>query len=231
VLFITHDFGVVAEVAHRVAVLRLGDLVEVGDKHDVLQRPQHDYTKMLIGAVPTLHLHASAPTDASAPVVLKARGPGQDLPRQGLVRQGAQGARGAGRELRDPPRPDAGHRGRIGLGQEHGGALHRAPDRPHRRRGAARQRRHRDAPARALRPLRKRVQIVFQDPYRSLNPRRTVAEAMIEGPVNYGMAPHAPRWPRRASCWRWCAWTPARWTATRTSSAAASASASASPAR
>jgi peptide/nickel transport system ATP-binding protein len=43
------------------------------------------------------------------------------------------------------------------------------------------------SPAR-LRPLRKRVQIVFQDPYRSLNPRRTVGEAMIEGPMNYGLA-------------------------------------------
>jgi len=39
-----------------------------------------------------------------------------------------------------------------------------------------------------LRPLRRRVQIVFQDPYRSLNPRRTVAEALIEGPVNYGLS-------------------------------------------
>ena len=60
VLFITHDFGVVAELAHRVAVLRLGDLVEVGSKQEVLQQPRHDYTRMLIGAVPTLKLQQRA---------------------------------------------------------------------------------------------------------------------------------------------------------------------------
>jgi peptide/nickel transport system ATP-binding protein len=38
-----------------------------------------------------------------------------------------------------------------------------------------------------LRPLRRRVQIIFQDPYRSLNPRRSVGEAIIEGPLNYGV--------------------------------------------
>ena len=53
-LFITHDFGVVAEIADRVAVLRAGALVEVGPAREVLSAPRHDYTKMLIDAVPSL---------------------------------------------------------------------------------------------------------------------------------------------------------------------------------
>ena len=73
VLFITHDFGVVAEIAQRVAVLRLGELVEFGTRDEVLRHPRHEYTKMLIRAVPTL-----APIDraanADAPVVLELRG-------------------------------------------------------------------------------------------------------------------------------------------------------------
>ncbi len=186
VLFITHDFGVVAELADRVAVLRLGDLVEVGPKHDVLQRPQHDYTRMLIGAVPTLRLH-ERPVDTTAPVVLTARKldktyhdrswfgkartvhAAQDVDfeiRKGQT-LGIVGESGSGKStvarcvvrLIDPTG------GEIRLGADDIATM----------------------PARALRPLRKRVQIVFQDPYRSLNPRRTVGQAMIEGPVNYGM--------------------------------------------
>jgi peptide/nickel transport system ATP-binding protein len=187
VLFITHDFGVVAEVAHRVAVLRLGDLVEIGPKQDVLQRPQHDYTRMLMAAVPTLHLKERA-CDADAPVVLKVTGLNKtydDKSWFGKRRQvhaaqdvnfeirrgqtlGIVGESGSGKStvarcivrLIDPSG------GQVLLGSDDIAMM-----------GAS-----------ALRPLRRRVQIVFQDPYRSLNPRRTVAQALVEGPVNYGLS-------------------------------------------
>ena len=54
IMFITHDFGVVAEIADRVAVMRQGELVEQGQAGDVLLRPQHDYTRALVAAVPSL---------------------------------------------------------------------------------------------------------------------------------------------------------------------------------
>jgi peptide/nickel transport system ATP-binding protein len=190
VLFITHDFGVVAEVAHRVAVLRLGTLVELGGKDEVLQRPRHAYTRMLIGAVPTLTLKART-SDPDAPFVLRVRGlekTYQDrswFGRRRTVRAasdvdfeirrgqtlGIVGESGSGKStvarcivrLVDPSG------GSVLLG---GGAGEDIAT-------MSRQ---------TLRPLRRRVQIVFQDPYRSLNPRRTVADALIEGPVNYGLS-------------------------------------------
>jgi len=54
IMFITHDFGVVAEIADRVAVMRHGVLVEQGLADDILLRPRHDYTRALIAAVPSL---------------------------------------------------------------------------------------------------------------------------------------------------------------------------------
>ncbi|MDH4095340.1 MAG: ABC transporter ATP-binding protein [Betaproteobacteria bacterium] len=185
VLFITHDFGVVAEIAHRVAVLRLGELVEIGARDEVLKRPRHDYTKMLIGSVPTLKPHAR-PADGTAPVVLATRGLSKtyrdrswlsrhrDVPaaldvnlevRKGQT-LGIVGESGSGKStvarcivrLIDPSS------GAVVIHGEDIAAL------PHRR----------------LQPMRRRVQIVFQDPYRSLNPRRKVLDAIIEGPLNYG---------------------------------------------
>lgn len=51
-LFITHDFGVVAEICDKVAVMRYGEIVEAGTTAEVLRNPQHDYTKRLIACVP-----------------------------------------------------------------------------------------------------------------------------------------------------------------------------------
>jgi len=187
VLFITHDFGVVAEIAHRVAVLRLGELVEVGTRDEVLQRPRHPYTRMLIGAVPALEPRPRRP-DPAIPVVLETRGLGKVY---------AQGRWfGKGREVRAAEDVNLKlRRGQtLGLVGESGSGkstvarcLVRLLDPT-----AGEIRLHGEdiarARPRALRPLRRRVQIVFQDPYRSLNPRRKVGEAIIEGPLNFGVA-------------------------------------------
>ena len=54
VMFITHDFGVVSEIADRVIVMRQGEQVEEGTAKTVLGRPEHAYTKQLLAAVPTM---------------------------------------------------------------------------------------------------------------------------------------------------------------------------------
>ena len=60
VLFITHDFGVVAEIADRVAVMQQGRIVETGPAQQVLRAPAHPYTRALVGAVPPLDAAAAA---------------------------------------------------------------------------------------------------------------------------------------------------------------------------
>ncbi|MFM7705896.1 MAG: ABC transporter ATP-binding protein [Rubrivivax sp.] len=193
VLFITHDFGVVAEIAHRVAVLRLGELVELGDKRQVLQRPEHPYTRMLMAAVPTLNT-AARPTDPAAPVVLKVQGLAKTYRGGGWIgkRRDVHAAREVSFEIRRGQ--TLGIVGESGSGKStvarcivrlidpSAGTVHLSD--PH---DLSRSDDIAMLEPAALRPLRKRVQIVFQDPYRSLNPRRTIGEAMVEGPMNYGL--------------------------------------------
>src|SRR5690348_9711703 len=71
VLFITHDMGVVAEIADRVAVMRQGRLVETGTLDDVLRKPTMEYTRNLLSSVPSLVPRASRP-ETTEPVVLEA---------------------------------------------------------------------------------------------------------------------------------------------------------------
>jgi len=187
VLFITHDFGVVAEIARRVAVLRLGRLVETGDKDAVLKRPQHDYTVMLMASVPNLKPHGRK-VPADAPIVLQTRKLEMTYRDRGwfAARREVHAAADVSLEVRRGQ--TLGIVGESGSGKSTvarcivrlidptgGEVLIHGEEIAHRSH-------------RALRPLRRRVQIVFQDPYRSLNPRRTVGEAIIEGPVNYGLS-------------------------------------------
>jgi peptide/nickel transport system ATP-binding protein len=190
VLFITHDFGVVAEIADRVSVLRLGTLVESGAARDVLMRPQHVYTRMLLESVPAL-APRKQPLPDSTPVQLRTRqltrvfGSGGwfgkrrkvraaeavDLTAQkgetlGIVGESGSGKSTVARMIAHLIEPTSGE---IVLDGEPVAHL----------RGAAAHR------------FRRKVQVVFQDPYRSLNPRRTVGAAIAEGPINFGASQEA----------------------------------------
>jgi peptide/nickel transport system ATP-binding protein len=186
VLFVTHDFGVVADIAHRVAVLREGRLVEVGGKAEVLTRPRHDYTRLLIGAVPKLEPHAR-PIAPDAPVVLSTHALSKTYVERSWLRKTREvpAARDVTLEVRKGQ--TLGIVGESGSGKStvarcivrliepSGGEIRLSGV------DLARMR------PREMRPLRRRVQMVFQDPYRSLNPRRSVGDAIIEGPLNYGV--------------------------------------------
>jgi len=192
VLFITHDFGVVAEVAHRVVVMQHGRVVEQGSTEEVLRRPRDDYTRMLIRSVPSLSPPARAAITA-APSVLETQGLTKTYVSGGFFekRRVVRAARDVNLHVRRGE--TLGVVGESGSGKStvarciarliepsDGAILIEGADVAKLSSGA-------------LRPHRKRVQIVFQDPYRSLNPRRTVGAAIVEGPVNFGMAPNVAR--------------------------------------
>ncbi len=187
VLFITHDFGVVAEIAHRVVVMQHGRVVEIGSRDEIISRPREPYTQMLIRSVPSLHPPDRKPNastvalstnklcktyssggflagkrrvvKAAADVTIDVRR-GETV---GIVGESGSGKTTVARCIARLIHPTS---GTIRIGDVDVATL----------------------PERRLRPHRKHVQIVFQDPYRSLNPRRTVGASIIEGPVNFGLA-------------------------------------------
>ena len=192
VLFITHDFGVVAEVADRVAVLRYGELVEVGPAAEILRAPKHPYTRMLIDSVPS-HTPPTATAQAlsalrEAPLVLDVRGLEKTYTTTSLFAGGRSVKAAQDISISIRKGETLGIVGESGSGKSTvarcvarlidptGGNILLGSD------DIARM------PAGRLRELRRKVQIVFQDPYRSLNPRRSVGLSIIEGPMNYGVS-------------------------------------------
>ena len=187
VLFITHDMGVVAEIADQVLVMNQGEVVESAARDEVLCRPRAAYTRQLLSAVPAMTPPAPRPV-ATGAVQLAGHDVGKTyVARDWLGRArptvalehaelalragetvGVVGESGSGKStlarclirLIDPTA------GRIHWGDAEVAHL----------------------PESQLRPLRHRVQVVFQDPNRSLNPRRTVGQSLIEGAMNFGQS-------------------------------------------
>jgi peptide/nickel transport system ATP-binding protein len=190
VLFITHDFGVVAEIAHRVAVMQHGRIVETGEAAQVLNRPQHAYTRMLMGSVPSL-VPPQRPEPETRDVALQTR--------QLVKTYGTAGWFGRGRVIKAVKGVDLTlHRGEtVGIVGESGSGkstvarcIVRLID-PTSGEVLIDGQNIASLSQSQLRPRRRDVQIVFQDPYRSLNPRRTVGQSIVEGPMNFGLSHEA----------------------------------------
>ena len=253
IVFITHDLGVIAEIADEVLVMYRGKEVEYGPVLDIFSRPKHPYTKGLLACRPRLesnfrrlptvddfmetrteHGEVRVVEKTMDPARLKQlceQGRGRLLhPKSALAamghpweqdkhtsrcedgrrRHGAAlerhespslfpcsprhpGSRGRPCEsrrrhqLRRVPRPDAGPRGRERLRQDHRRPRDPPAHRTHRRPRQLQGHRHRVVGASDLRELREKIQIVFQDPYGSLNPRMTIETTLTEPMVIHGI--------------------------------------------
>ena len=185
VLFITHDFGVVAEIADQVVVLQLGTQVESGDKMAVLTQPREAYTRMLLDAVPAL-----APVDRPAVShtypLLEARALCKTYVTGGWPKKKVEVFAAKQVSLRIHPSETVGIVGESGSGKSTVARCIARLIEPTAGDIFADGRSVAQLNGRALSPFRRHVQVVFQDPYRSLDPRQTVGASIIEGPLNFG---------------------------------------------
>ena len=225
--FITHDFGVVARIADRVAVMREGRIVETGTLEDVLERPAHAYTRQLLAAVPenlartSRHelsggrrppaaraggtpalpgtagvgelAAAASPGErsgtASPPELVRLDGLEVHFPiRQGVLKRTVGHVRAVdGVDLRIQRGQILALVGESGCGKTTlGRAVLRLVE-PTAGRVHFDGRELTGLGRRDMRPMRRRLQFVFQDPASSLNPRLTVATALTEPMAAHGI--------------------------------------------
>lgn len=189
ILFITHDFGVVAEIADRVAVLRLGELVEEGPANDVLNHPQHPYTKALIASVPALTPPEPKPSVDAQPIILKASALRKTFKARGGLLTGKRSAVPAVKDLSFELRQGEtlGVVGESGSGKT---TVSRIVTRLLEADSGKVDVNGKDflsASPREVRAMRKDIQMVFQDPMASLNPRRRVVDLIAQGPIVHGV--------------------------------------------
>lgn len=190
VMFITHDFGVVAEIADSVIVMEKGKIVEQGSAQQVLTAPNHDYTKRLIAAVPRLtDVDRQKDHAADADRILKVENLNkvyrsgsklfgkerivnavQDVSFElvrgrtlGIVGESGSGKSSLGKLLIKLMSNDGGKI--LFDGQDIASLTEKE-----------------------FRPLRPKIQMIFQDPFASLNPRSTIGHILTVGPIAHGLS-------------------------------------------
>jgi peptide/nickel transport system ATP-binding protein len=190
VLFITHDFGVVADIADHVVVMQHGRVVESGPVSQVLREPQHPYTRRLIQAVPRLRTDGAAPGAVPTPLLQIER-----VSKTYPARRTSLFGRGGRHLALDEVSLSIGSGEIVGLIGESGsgkttlgqcvtrlldvdGGRILLDGRP-----------IQDLRGRALKALRSQVQMIFQDPFASLNPRHRVGRIVTENAILSGVAP------------------------------------------
>ncbi|RUZ76657.1 ABC transporter ATP-binding protein [Mesorhizobium sp. M7A.F.Ca.US.006.01.1.1] len=187
ILFITHDFGVVADIADRVVVMKEGRVIESGKADDVLEAPSQPYTRRLIEAVPVLHANETDRQDAGEPFLV-VRGLSKTYrDRRAPWRRQASATRALdgvdltiGRGETVALVGESGS-GKTTLGQcvvgladwDEGSLSFDGRDLA----GTTRER-----------TLRPRIQMVFQDPFASLNPRHRVRRILTEAAIVNGLS-------------------------------------------
>jgi peptide/nickel transport system ATP-binding protein len=220
VVFITHDMGVVAEIADRVVVMWKGRKVEEGAAAQVLERPQHPYTQALLAAVPRLGSMRNEPTPKPFPETEAA----DAAPPRGFFSQA--GEAGVAALTPHPPILEvanlvtrfpvrSGLFGRVsarvhavedvsfslqagetlalvgesGCGKSTTGRSILRLVEPTGGRVLFEGQDVRALDPQGLRKMRQRMQMIFQDPFASLNPRKSVGDAIAEPIIVHGLAP------------------------------------------
>ncbi|MDW9416755.1 ABC transporter ATP-binding protein [Sinorhizobium meliloti] len=178
-LFITHDLGIVRKIADRVCVMTKGKIVETGPTAEIFANPQHAYTRHLLASEPR---GEPPPSDASGPIVIEARDMKVWFPiKAGFLRRVVDHVKAVdGIDLTLRAGQTLGVVGESGSGKTTLGlALTRLISSKGRIAFVGE-----DIDAysfREMRPLRNRMQVVFQDPYGSLSPRMSIADIIGEG--------------------------------------------------
>ncbi|MFQ5763416.1 MAG: ABC transporter ATP-binding protein [Rhodospirillales bacterium] len=190
-LFITHDLGIVRHIADRVSVMTDGEIVEQGDVKKVFETPSHDYTRHLLAAEPKGRVE---PARADAPEIMAGGDVRVWFPiKKGVIRRTVDHVKAVdGITLTVRQGQTLGVVGESGSGKS---TLGRALLRLEKSTGEVifEGRSLQGLGAKELRPVRREMQIVFQDPFGSLSPRLSVRQIIEEGLVVHGIGDDAER--------------------------------------